>query len=284
VTTDLAKLKRQGIDTTAVAPDTVTKNLTSTRPIEVFASLKALKESSESLATTDVPASLELIRAEAASLQESLPLFEREYGVDTAELNALLKSIDDVSKEVTKQDAYRVVSAINRFLEKLQRDGVISQAELASYKEMSPHAAAGALRIAETLGQEGLVTTNDLNGFVATLANTVPEKEKKTFAEGSEDGQRFVLSNFLATDERVQAMRQTLKDDGRDDFELRYQALQRDIRNAGNGLTSESPCDDDVPAALQCANQYLSDLQDAVRGRSTYTRVIGYFQDLFGIK
>ncbi len=285
VTVDLSRLKRQGIDLTKDAPVDFENYLTAgNRPIVVFATLKTLKEAAEKYATTDVPASLEVIRAEARALKQALPLFEQEYGLKSADVEPLLTAIEDVSKEAKKQDLERVVAAINRFMTSLERSSIVTKADIAGFENDPTHAAAAATRIAETVGLAGqIVSTDNVVPFLDGLAASAPTEAKDSFERGTIVQQRSALLAFLASDERVTALRATLRQDGQTDFDVRYDILRTDISHAGDLTDTVTSCDDSVPDALICANQYLTDLEDAVRGQSFFSSVIGTLQDYFDI-
>ncbi len=282
---DIARLKRQGIDLAKDAPSGFENYLTpGNRPISVFATLKALKEASEKYATTDVPASLTLVRTEAQALKQALPLFEQEYGLDPKDMEPLLTAIENVSKEATKQDTERVVSAINRFLLALERNKAISKADIAIFEINPTHAAAAATRIAETAGLADQVASLDnIVPFLDGLSAGAPVEAKDSFERGTIVQQRKALLDFIAVDERIGELRAVLRSDGRTDFDTRYEELRADIARAGDIVDTVTFCDDSVPEAIRCADEYFVDLQEAVRGRSYFSRLIGTLQDYFDI-
>lgn len=282
---DIARLKRQGIDLVKDAPSGYANYLTpGNRPISVFATLKALKEASEKYATTDVPASLTLVRTEAQALKQALPLFEQEYGLDPKDVEPLLTAIENVSKEATKQDTERVVSAINRFLLSLERNKAISKADIAMFEMDPSHAAAAATRIAETVGLTDQVASIDnIVPFLDGLSASAPVEAKDSFERGTIVQQREALLDFIAVDERIGELRALLRQDGRTDFDTRYEELRADISHAGDIVDTVTFCDDSVPEAIRCADEYFVDLQEAVRGRTFFTRLIGTLQDYFDI-
>ncbi len=282
---DIARLKRQGIDLVKDAPSGYENYLTpGNRPISVFATLKALKEASEKYATTDVPASLTLVRNEAQALKQALPLFEQEYGLDPKDVAPLLTAIENVSKEATKQDTERVVSAINRFLLSLERNKAISKADIAMFELNPSHAAAAATRIAETVGLTDQVASIDnIVPFLDGLSAAAPVEAKDSFERGTIVQQREALLDFIAVDERIGELRAVLRSDGRTDFDTRYEELRADISRAGDIADTVTFCDDSVPEAIHCADEYFVDLQEAVRGRTFFTRLIGTLQDYFDI-
>lgn len=282
---DIARLKRQGIDLVKDAPSGYENYLKpGNRPISVFATLKALKEASEKYATTDVPASLTLVRTEAQALKQALPLFEQEYGLDPKDVEPLLTAIENVSKEATKQDTERVVSAINRFLMSLERNKAISKADIAIFEINPTHAAAAATRIAEAAGlRDQVASIDNIVPFLDGLSASAPVEAKESFERGTVLQQRQALLDFIAVDERIGELRALLRKDGRTDFDTRYEELRADIARAGDIVDTVTFCDDSVPEAIRCADEYFVDLQDAVRGRSYFSRLIGTLQDYFDI-
>lgn len=282
---DISRLKRQGIDLVKDAPAGYENYLApGSRPISVFATLKALKEASEKYATTDVPASLTLVRTEAQALKQALPLFEQEYGLDTRDIEPLLAAIETVTKDVTKQDTERVVAAINRFLLALERNDAISTADIAIFQANPTHAAAAATRIAETVGLTDQVASIDnIVPFLDGLSASAPIEARDSFERGTVLQQRKALLDFIASDERIDELRTTLRQDGRIDFDTRYEELRAHISRAGDIADTVTFCDDSIPEAIRCADEYFVDLQEAVRGRSYFTKLIGTLQDYFDI-
>ena len=284
VSLDVAKLKRQGIDTTAVLPPEYEKNLDpSSRPIEVFAALKGLKESTESIATNDVPGSLELIRSQVNALRDALPVFQQEYGIPPEEIEPLLTSINAVSQTVTRQDTDRVVGAVNRLLAYMERQNIFSAAEVASLELSTQHAAAAASRLIQDSGRTDIVNTTDVVAFVDGLSATAPAEQKPAFERGTGIAQRVALLKFLEADQRLSDLRAILRKDGRKDMDQRFTELRIDISHVGTQNDPETVCDDSMQDALRCTSDYLTDLQSAVRNRSFFTRFIGNLQDYFGI-
>jgi hypothetical protein len=250
----------------------------------VFTTLKALKEASEKYATTDLDASLEIVRSEARALKQALPLFEQEYGARPQDIEPLLTAIEDVTEDVSKQDVERVVAAINRFMNTLERAKILSKADIAIFENNPVHAAAAATSIAEKVGlADQIVTTHDVVPFLDSLSATAPATAKDAFERGTVLEQRSALLDFLANDDRVTSLRATLREDGRTDFDERYEHLRAEISRAGDIVDTVTTCDDSMPEALDCVNVYLADLEDAVRGRSFFSRFIGNLQDYFGI-
>lgn len=285
VTLDVTKLKRQGIAFEKDIPVNYSTNLTDkNRPIEVFATLKTMKEAAEKYATNDVPASLETIRAEAAALKTALPILEQEYGLSPEDTEPLLSVIESLTQEVSKQDTARVVAAINRFVGTLERRKVISDADLATIDLQAAHTAASVQTLAEQVGRDtGIETTTDMVGFVDGLSQVAPADTRIAFERGGLDDQRDTLLTLITTDERVQSMLETLRKEGRTDIVDQYAELKRAVQNVGDGEDTETPCDDTMTDALRCTNDTFTDLQNAVRNRSMFNRIVSKLQDFFGI-
>lgn len=284
VTVTVARLKRQGLDITGDVPVGYEGNFDNNdRPISVFATLKTLKEAAEKYATTDVPMSLDIVRKEAQILKQALPLLQQEYGLKPEDTEPLLTAIEKVSTEATKQDLERVVAAINRFLASLDRNTLLSRADVATFENDPAHAAAKATRIAETVGSSDALTADSIGPFLESLSVTAPAQARDSFERGTVIEQREALLEYIAKNERITSLRTILREDGTTEFDSRYEELRSDIARAGDIRDTVTQCDDTVPDALQCANQYLTDLEDAVRGRSFFTRLIGKLQDFFGI-
>lgn len=284
VTTDITKLRRQGIDFTAAIPADYQKHLdAASRPIEVFAALKGLKEAAESFATKDVPVSLETIRGQTEALREALPVFQQEYGIPPEKIESLLSSIDSVSKNVTRQDLDRVVAAVNRLIAYLDRQKIFSAAEISSLELRATHAAASASQLIKDSGRNDIATTTDVAAFVDGLSAAAPVDAKPAFERGTEVAQRVELLKFLQNDDRTTQLRTILRKDGRTDFDSRYTELRQQIGRIGSVDDPNTACDDSVQDALRCTGDYLTDLQSAVRNRSFFTRLIGNLQDYFGI-
>lgn len=285
VTVDVARLKRQGIDLSLDVPAGYETYLDAgDRPISVFATLKTLKEAAEKHATTDVPASLERVRSEAQTLKQVLPLFEQEYGLKPEDLEPLLTAIEQVSEEATKQDLERVVAAINRFLGTLERKTVLSRADIAIFTGDLTHTAAAAQRIAETVGLDaGEVTPENIVPMLDDAAASAPAEALPMFERGSVADQREALLALLTTNDRIQQLRQILRERGQTDADARYEELRSAIASAGDIRDTVTVCDDSVPDALQCIDEYLTYLEDAVRGKNFFTRLVGRLQDFFGI-
>jgi cysteine-rich repeat protein len=285
VVADVSKLTRQGLDISADTPTDYASYLTpGNRPIQVFATLKSIKEAAEKYATGNVPGSLEIIRSEAQILRQALPIFELEYELNPQDVDPLLVAIEDVTLKATRQSVYGVVEAINEFLAVLAEKKIFTTSDLALLAEADLHAAANAERIAVQLDKsDELRDADSLASFVQSLAILAPEDLRDIFSYGRVDAQRQALREMLLADKRITDLRQILRDAGDVEYDQRFTALMSEIGNTGNGMETFTVCDDSMTDALQCANQYLVDLQEAVRGRSITTRVVGFFQDLFGI-
>lgn len=284
VNLDLAKLRRQGIAIDDEIPPNYADYLTTgNRPIHVFATLKTLKEAAEKFATNNVPGSLEILRAEAGVLKQALPILQREYGLQPRDIEPLLTAIERLAAEVTKTDVERMVGAVNRFIGVLERRDIFTQADIILLQEEPLHTAAKAMSIADIVGRKGFATTTDIEAFVDSLSHVAPPDARAVFEHGSEAAQRVILLEMLSKDERVGELRATLRRDGRMEFDIRYEELRAEIVRTGQNADTESVCDDSMSEALGCTNTYLTDLQAAVRNRSTFTRIVGYLQDVFRI-
>ncbi len=284
VTLDIDKLHRQGISIEANVPLDYQQFLSKgNRPIEVFTTLKSLKEATEKFATNNLPASLEIIRAGAEDLKKMLPIFEREYRLKPVDAQSFLNDIQTTSNDVTNQDAYRIVSAVNRFLLALERQKIISSADLVAGIGV-PHAAAGVERMTKEVGDNAVVPqTTDIRSFVQGMTTFVPTEYKEIFANGTLEDQRAALLQFLRTDDRATALMDTMRKSGRKDFDQRFDELRAQILRVGTITDTDTTCDDSMPDALQCTATFLHDLQDTVRSQSVYSRVVGWLQDYFGI-
>jgi len=282
VNSNIARLKRQGIDFSSVVPIDYEKSLeSSARPIEVFAMLKTLKESAESFATASVPDSLDIIRSAVSALRDALPIFEQEYGIDPEEIESLLASIETVSFSTTKLDTEGVVAAVNRLLSHLEREKIFSAADIASLELRTAHTAAVAKRLMDESEEKDMPT--DIPTFVDQLSSAAPEEARPAFERGSDIAQRVVLLQFLEKDERMTSLRAILRKDGRKDFDDRFNELKASIARVGTSDNQSTMCDDSMQDALRCSSDYLSDLQEAVRSRSFFTRLIGKLQDYFNV-
>ena len=284
VLADMSRLKRQGLDLTDKLPVGYQEKLDpGTRPIEVFATLKGLKEATENYASTDIPTSLDVIRDQVQALRAALPILEQEYDISPSELESFLSTIDTVSLDVTRQDTERLVGAVNRLLSYLEREEVFTTADIASLELQATHAAASASRLMKDSGRSDIVTTGDVAAFVDGLALSAPQDAKPAFERGTEIMQRVELLKFLQNDARITDLRTILRKDGRTDFDERYNELREYIGNVGTSNRDDTACDDTMQDALRCTSEYLVDLQENVRGRSFFSRIIGNLQDYFNI-
>lgn len=259
----MARLRRQGIDIDVDLPEDYAAYLTAgNRPILVFATLKTMKEAAEKYASNDVPTSLSILREEAARLKKALPVFQKEYGLKPEDIESLLSAIEFTAAEVTKQDTGRAVAAVNRFLGVLERRGAFSERHTAAEATME-------------MTELGLSTDE--------LLNMVPEGARDTFENGAFTEQRKELLALLSSDERVDTLRTILREEGKASFDRRYEELRAEILRAGDPNTTDTLCDDTIMDALRCTNLYLEELQNAVRQRSYFSRIVGYLQDVFRI-
>lgn len=282
---NLAKLQRQGLSIAEETPKDLPKNLTSgAQPIEVFAALKTLKETTEKYATTDLPKSLEIIRNEAEMLLRALPIFEREYGLKPEDTARLLEDIKRVTDESEKQDIYRVVGAVNRFLLSLERRDIFSPEEITALEANKLHGAARAHRLADRLGRKDeIVTIQDREKFVQGLTLSAPSEYSEIFRTGTLPEQKNALLSFLATDDRLASLVERIPDEKRELLTDEREGLERDIRTLGTPDVTGSECDDSIENALSCTSDYLEGVEHAVRNRNLFTRLVGYLQDYFGI-
>jgi uncharacterized small protein (DUF1192 family) len=129
-----------------------------------------------------------------------------------------------------------------------------------------------------------LVTPQNIATIVETLSATAPTNMKPAFEHGTMIDQRIALLQFIEKDTQTQLLRDILRSEGTTTFDTRYATLREDIARIGTADRPETTCDDSVSAALRCTHTYLSDLQDAVRGRSAFSRFIGTLQDYFNIE
>lgn len=285
VQSDLDKLLIQGVDISGDVPANIIDDVgAKSRPIEVFGALKAIKEAAEKYASSDVPGSLDVIRAEAEALGRALPVFELEYNLKPEEVQPLLTAISKLTQEVTRQDVYRVVVSINKFMDLLEKKNIVTQADLASLADQTLRAAAQAERIADTVGKsDELAESGDVTAFVAEVAASAPAELQPAFTLGTAIDQRTVLLDYLARDADIERLRGILREKGRTDFDDRYDQLKSEISRVGEFNAEDTTCDDSMPDALQCVDIYLSELQEAVRGRNWFFRLVGMLQDFFGI-
>lgn len=284
VLANVDRLHRQGITIENSVPPQYEKNLSAgSKPIDVFATLQSLKEATETYATDDVPASLTIVRFEVAQLRAALPVLQREYGVRPEEIDVFLRDIEQATREATKQDAYPVVLAVNRFLSTLEERKIIRPSDLTAAPDPQ-RTAAEARRIGKEIGGPALSLENgSIRSFITNLTVLAPEKYRRAFVEGSTREQCTALVTLLTEDERIRSLQIILRDSGQAAFDHRFEELKHQILAVGSPSAVESPCSASVSEALQCSAAYLQDLQSAVRSRSLFSRIIGFLQDFFGI-
>lgn len=284
VLANVERLHRQGITIENSVPPQYEKNLSAgSKPIEVFATLQSLKEATERYATDDVPASLAIVRSQAAQLRAALPVLQREYGVQPEEIDVFLRDIEQATREATKQDAYPVVLAVNRFLSTLEERKMIRPSDLTAAPDPQ-RTAAEARRIGKEIGGHELSLENgSIRSFITNLTVLAPEKYRRAFVEGSTREQCTALVTLLTEDERIRSLQIILRDSGQAAFDHRFEELKHQILAVGSPSAVESPCSASVSEALRCSAAYLQDLQSAVRSRSLFSRIIGFLQDFFGI-
>ncbi len=281
----IERLKLQGIDLTENMPEGFLTNLTpQSRPVSVLQTLKTLRDISDTYATKDVPASLRIIERETLSLQQALPLFALEYGLDVQEAELLLSAILNERQHATKDNLVGLITAINHFIAFLEKNAVISRADIASFGHNTAHAAASAQRIADLTGNaERVLSDADVLPFLESLAASAPSAALESFARGTVTEQRSALLEFLSNDKRTIELRATLRNSGHTGADARFESLVADLMHIGENNDTDSVCDDSVSDGLTCVHQYLSDLEHDVRQRSFFTKLIGNLQDFFGI-
>jgi len=200
-----------------------------------------------------------------------------------SDIEPLLKGIDDMVTEAGKDDVERIVNAVDRLLLILERRNIVTRAELVAGAIPSPHAAA-VVEIARDAGWKTKLTASlDVPSLVTDLTQAAPDEYRWSFEQGTNDEQRAALLKYLGTDERLFSLLAMLQEEGRTDMDARYRELAQQVRSAGTGADTETICDDSMVDALRCTHKFMKDVQDAARGRSTFSRFIGALQDLFGI-
>ncbi len=282
VVQSLEKLKRQGIDLSKILPKDFLASLEAgARPIDVFTVLKAIKEAAEARATTDLPLSLQVVRLQIALLRESLPVLEQEFGIDTALFEALLAAIEEKVQNATEQNVYAVVTAINQLLDFLMENNILSLQDLLE-DESALRPAARAAHMLNATG-ESADTAMDIRSLLIGLIDKAPEKYKQAFENGSLEDQQNALLAFLDDDEQLKTVLELLREDGDTEFDDRFYVLRQHISNVGITKDTETLCDDSMPDALHCVDDFLSDVQNAARSKNFFTNIIGRLQDYFGI-
>ena len=286
VAADLKKLKRQGINLESqVGTDIAAYLGADSKPIQVFTTIKAAKEATEKYATKNLPASLETLRSEVQSLQQSLPILEREYGVQGADLEKALTLVTAALENAAPGDTERVVNAVDHLFTIIERKKEVTRVDILSAGQKKDIAAEKQRIVAEA----GLAPkiTADLGGTenaLADIAARAPEQVKQPFIDGSLEQQRSALVRFLETDPRLTGIRTELLASGNRDIENRYQALLGQIDRIGTGTQAETTtCSNSVTDALQCTHAFLAVAENAARSKSALSRMIGTLQDTFGI-
>ncbi|MDD5055506.1 MAG: DUF4215 domain-containing protein [Candidatus Peribacteraceae bacterium] len=264
-------------------PSDYDKRLTEERsPLEVFSVVKSVKDATERLATTDLPASLENIRRQAGLLQEALPDLEREYNLRSSDLKPLLATIVTLAGSAQPQDREKLVDTATELMKTLSDADVISRGDIGSTVQPL-HAAASAEKLAQKFAPAGSVTTRqDAVAFVRSLARQAPDEYRTAFESGTEADQQQSLLSLLEENGRTATVLASLRRDGRTDFDERVLTLTADIRNIDNGEKTATECDDSVSDALTCIHALLADLEAAARSKSAVTRFVGTLQDYFG--
>jgi cysteine-rich repeat protein len=283
VTQGLDRLKRRGIDIEReIGQESVQYFTPKSRPVQMFLTIKSMKEAAEKHSTKDFVLSLGILKNEVEAVRSALPVLALEYSVLATEIEPSLKAVDDVLATASQQDVDRIVGAVDQLLVVLEQKGVITKQDLLLAEIPSPHAAA-AVQIAEQAGwqpEEG--TSGDVSTLTALLSELAPTQYRQSFEQGGVEEQRLALLQYLATNERLQGLLTTLRGYGRTDMDSRYQILVRQIERVGTDGTRIG-CEASMEAALRCSNDFLVSVEEEVRGRNVFVRVVGMLQDFFGI-
>jgi len=266
-----------------LTPDYQKKLEDKTKPVQVFMTLKAVKEAAEKHATTDLKGSLSELGRQAGVLRQAVPVLEREYGIKPAEIEPVIDALDKAIKNSGQVNVQRVVENVDRLLLILEQRKVVTKAELAMETIPAPHAAA-AIELAQNAGWRPKITASvDVPELTVDLTAYAPEKYKPSFEQGTFVEQKSALINFLKTNDRLLQLLNTLRRSGRTDMDRRYQELINQIELVGSDGEPASECSYSVNDALGCTDAFLKDLEAAARSRGTFTNFIGTLQDFFGI-
>ena len=251
-------------------------------PLDVLNALYQLINQTQKLAPDDLGTSLANIKTNISLIRDALPLFEREYGVNENEISMLIADIDAAVLAADKSNLSTVVNAVHRLMLVLERQHIDIRTGSAALS--ATHAAARIDRIQEELGTSDDVRTEPaIRLYVEELSDKAPAAYKNVFEKGSQAEQRQSLQQFLLQNKRISSLLLLLPAEKKSAFTEQLDALHRDIAAIGSSLDTTTTCDDSVPEALRCTNQYLEELQDAARSKSAFSRFIGRLQDFFGI-
>ncbi len=284
IVSEVAGLEKLGATVQGLPTDYTQKLSPDRSPLEIFSTLKSVKDATEKLATPDMKVSLASVQAQAATLKNALPDLEREYNLKPADLDPLLTTITTLAENGKPADREKLVNAVNRLTTILARAHVVSRQDMGGNNGQPLHAAASIEQLAKEFAPENTVMTQaDAVDFVHTLAKEAPPEYKDAFATGTLTDQQQSLTTLLKSDPKTDAVLATLRADGRTDIDERMTTLTQDIQNIGNGQNTATLCDDSVSDSLKCVNSFLADVQEAARSRSVVTRTIGTLQDFFGI-
>jgi cysteine-rich repeat protein len=251
--------------------------------LEVFRTIKSVKEATEKLASTDLPLSLGAIRSEAELLRKSIPDLEREFGLSSSDLESVLTKIIISAGRGKAEDREQMVRTVGQLITILSDAQVVSRSDLGIATGTPLHAAASMEKLAQEFAPEGTVMTQDeAVAFVHTLAEQAPVEFRSAFESGNVAKQQQSLMTLVLNAQAAEMMT-SLRQDGRTDFDERLATLTVDIGNIERGRDTATLCDDYVSDALTCTNAFLADLQEAARSRSIVTRTVGRLQDFFGV-
>jgi cysteine-rich repeat protein len=281
----ISVLKGHGVDILEESSFDVDSTLSNgNRSIDVFLSIKTLKEMSELSATKDVAASFATIKTELHLLKESLPIFKQEYDIDPSDIEPLLSDIDALTLDISREGVDRMIVAIERLISTCEEKKIISRLDLEQFDERGMHAAATVQRLINDADMDVDGSALDIEKIIEELSQDAPLEARVAFEHGTTREQGKQILNFLENDTRVQTLQDILRKDGNETFDLRYAVLRAAITRVGTDNRDDTSCDDTMTDALRCTNEYLSDVQTAARSRSVYSRVIGTLQDYFEIK
>lgn len=283
---ELESLSSLGVTLQGLPSDFTVRLSPERTSLEVFKAVKTVKEATEKLAAKDLMSSLETIQSQAEVLRQTLPDLEREYGLQSADVEQILITIAALAERGQPEDREEMAKKAAELLARLSEAGIVSWDAIGTASLQPLHPAASAERLAQEFAPErDVVTEEDAVAFIHELASKAPAEYRSAFKTGTLAEQQRVLRSLLQDETRTTALLDLLRRDGRTDFDERLKALREDIDRIGSGNHLESAvlCDDSVSHALTCVNTFLADLQEAARSRSVVTRTVGTLQDFFGI-